>query len=102
MQTGERPGCLLVLTRVPRPVVVTFKLTLPRKRRRKIYDATGSIEDAEELAGDQFNDLYNYYRSMYAKASTRASGHFNACPGPASFMLLAADSRWIPLECNHR
>lgn len=32
-----------------------------------MYDQTGSVDDAEELAGEQFNELYNYYRSMYAK-----------------------------------
>ncbi|KAK9807901.1 hypothetical protein WJX72_012474 [[Myrmecia] bisecta] len=37
--------------------------------RRKVYDATGSIEDSEELAGEQFNDLYSYYRSLYKKVT---------------------------------
>lgn len=34
--------------------------------KRKVYDQTGSIEDSEELAGEQFNALYEFYRSMYA------------------------------------
>ncbi|KAI3438127.1 hypothetical protein D9Q98_000568 [Chlorella vulgaris] len=37
--------------------------------KRKVYDQTGSVEDSEELAGQQFNDLYNYYRSMFAKVT---------------------------------
>ena len=34
-----------------------------------MYDQTGSVQDSEELAGEQFNELYNYYRSMYAPVS---------------------------------
>ncbi|KAL4452266.1 hypothetical protein ABPG75_007928 [Micractinium tetrahymenae] len=34
--------------------------------KRKVYDQTGSVEDSEELAGEKFNELYEYYRSMYA------------------------------------
>ncbi|KAL4441248.1 hypothetical protein ABPG77_011485 [Micractinium sp. CCAP 211/92] len=34
--------------------------------KRKVYDQTGSIEDSEELAGEEFNRLYEFYRSMYA------------------------------------
>uniref|UniRef100_A0A061QXB2 DnaJ homolog subfamily C member 9 n=1 Tax=Tetraselmis sp. GSL018 TaxID=582737 RepID=A0A061QXB2_9CHLO len=33
--------------------------------RRKVYDDTGSLEDSEELAGEKFEDLYQYYRSMF-------------------------------------
>lgn len=35
-------------------------------RRRKIYDQTGCVEDAE-LSGEQFDDLYSYYRAIYKK-----------------------------------
>ena len=37
--------------------------------RRKVYDQTGSLEDSEELAGDKFNDLYEYYRSMFKEVT---------------------------------
>lgn len=33
--------------------------------RRKIYDETGSLQDSEDLAGSEFNELYNFYRGMY-------------------------------------
>ena len=42
--------------------------------RRKVYDQTGSVDDAEELAGDKFNDLYNYYRSLYVKVHLGLAG----------------------------
>ncbi len=38
-------------------------------RRRKVYDQTGSLEDSEELAGEKFNDLYEYYRGLFVKVS---------------------------------
>ncbi len=37
--------------------------------RRKLYNQTGSLEDSEELAGEQFEELYNYYRGLYRKVS---------------------------------
>ncbi|PRW57170.1 chaperone dnaJ 6 [Chlorella sorokiniana] len=37
--------------------------------KRRVYDQTGSVEDSEELAGEKFNELYNYYRAMYAKVT---------------------------------
>jgi hypothetical protein len=37
--------------------------------RRKLYDETGSLEDSEQLSGDAFDNLYEYYRAMYPKAS---------------------------------
>ena len=39
-----------------------------------MYDQTGSVDDAEELAGDKFNDLYNYYRSLYVKVHLGLAG----------------------------
>ena len=36
---------------------------------RKVYEKTGSLEDSEELAGDKFNDLYEFYRSMYKEVT---------------------------------
>jgi hypothetical protein len=39
-----------------------------------VYDQTGSVDDAEELAGDKFNDLYNYYRSIYVKVHLGLAG----------------------------
>lgn len=35
--------------------------------RRKVYDQTGSLEDSDELAGEQFDSLYAYYRGLYRK-----------------------------------
>mmetsp|Transcript_21835 Transcript_21835/g.30371 ORF Transcript_21835/g.30371 Transcript_21835/m.30371 type:complete len:269 (+) Transcript_21835:46-852(+) len=39
--------------------------------KRKVYDQTGSIEDSEELAGEKFNDLYAYYRNIFAKVTEK-------------------------------
>lgn len=39
----------------------------PCRRRRKVYDQTGSVEDSEELAGEKFNELYEYYRGLFVK-----------------------------------
>lgn len=33
--------------------------------RRKIYDETGSLQDSEELAGSEFDELYRFYRGLY-------------------------------------
>jgi DnaJ family protein C protein 9 len=30
-----------------------------------VYDRTGSLEDSEQLSGDQFDSLYAFYRDMY-------------------------------------
>ena len=35
--------------------------------RRELYDRTGSLQDSEELAGEQSEELYNYYRGIYKK-----------------------------------
>eukprot|EP00899_Mesostigma_viride_P020788 jgi/Mesvir1/28710/Mv19681-RA.1 len=40
--------------------------------KRAIYDKTGSLEDSEELGGEQFEQLYNYYRSMYPEVTVDA------------------------------
>ena len=37
--------------------------------RRKAYDQTGSLEDSEDLAGEKFENLYEYYRNIYKKVS---------------------------------
>ena len=34
-----------------------------------MYDQTGSLEDSDELAGEQFDSLYKYYRGLYRKVS---------------------------------
>jgi DnaJ-class molecular chaperone len=36
-------------------------------QRRAVYDQTGSLADSEELAGKDFNTLYEYYRDLYKK-----------------------------------
>ncbi len=35
--------------------------------RRKVYDTTGSMSDSEQLSGQSFDDLYSFYRTMFAK-----------------------------------
>lgn len=55
------------LARALGPMQLSTSCHAPLICRRKVYDQTGSVEDSEELAGQQFNDLYNYYRSMFAK-----------------------------------
>ena len=37
--------------------------------RRKIYDTTGSMSESEQLGGQSFDDLYSFYRSMFAKVT---------------------------------
>ena len=37
--------------------------------RRKVYDQTGSLDDSDELAGEQFDSLYKYYRGLYRKVT---------------------------------
>ena len=36
----------------------------PHSRRRKHYDRTGSLEDAEELSSQSFEELYSFYRDL--------------------------------------
>jgi len=65
-------------------------------QRRAVYDQTGSLADSEELAGKDFNTLYEYYRDLYKKvrpartrirpiSSCRLSGalsaHVRVCEG---------------------
>lgn len=44
-----------------------------------MYDQTGSIEDSEELAGEEFNRLYEFYRSMYAPVSRTLESLMQLC-----------------------
>ncbi len=38
--------------------------------RRKVYDQTGSVEASDdELGGEKFDDLYDHYRSVFAKVT---------------------------------
>lgn len=37
--------------------------------RRRSYDQTGSLEDCEQVTGQDFDSLYEFYRSVYAKVS---------------------------------
>ena len=46
--------------------------------RRTVYDRTGSIEASEELDGNQFKDLYDYYRAMHAPVTEEAIDDFAA------------------------
>ena len=63
----------------------------PRPDRRKLYDETGIAHDLEHPASSSsFDDLYEYYRSMYAKvrrgAGLCAAGWFeSACACMVSY-----------------
>lgn len=37
--------------------------------RRKVYNQTGSLNDSEQLAGEDFDNLYKYYRSLYKEVT---------------------------------
>lgn len=37
--------------------------------KRKFYDETGSLEDSEQLSSEAFNNLYDYYRTMFPKVT---------------------------------
>lgn len=37
--------------------------------RRKVYDQTGSLNDSEQLAGEDFDNLYNYFRNIYKEVT---------------------------------
>jgi hypothetical protein len=45
-------------------------------RRRRVYDATGSVAASEELTGDSFADLRRYYREVYAPVTPEAVDAF--------------------------
>ena len=34
-----------------------------------MYDQTGNLDDAEELIGENFDDLYKYYRDLYKEVT---------------------------------
>lgn len=46
--------------------------------KRKVYDQTGSLDDSEELAGEQFESLYKYYRTLYRKVSDEDIENYEA------------------------
>ncbi|CAG9467725.1 unnamed protein product [Pedinophyceae sp. YPF-701] len=46
--------------------------------RRKVYDETGSFEDADELAGDNFSNLVAFYRSLYRRVTEDDIAEFQA------------------------
>lgn len=46
--------------------------------KRKMYDQTGSLEDSDELAGEQFDSLYKYYRGLYRKVTEEDLDSFQA------------------------
>lgn len=50
----------------------------PPAYRRKVYDRTGSLEDTEQLSGEQFDNLYNFYRSLYAPVTEQDIDDFGA------------------------
>ncbi|KAL3136534.1 hypothetical protein ABBQ38_005783 [Trebouxia sp. C0009 RCD-2024] len=51
---------------------------LSDSEKRKLYDQIGSLEDSEEVAGEQFNSLYEYYRGLYQKVSEEDIDCFEA------------------------
>lgn len=38
-------------------------------KKREVYDRTGSLEDAEDLVGESFDRLYEYYRTQYREVT---------------------------------
>ena len=38
-----------------------------------MYDATGSVDDAEQLTSDAFKDMYEHYRGLFAKVRASAA-----------------------------
>jgi hypothetical protein len=46
--------------------------------RRKIYDETGSLQDSEDLAGSEFDELYKFYRGMYRTVDENEIDTFTA------------------------
>lgn len=34
-----------------------------------MYDQTGSLDDSEQLAGEDFDNLYNYFRNIYKEVT---------------------------------
>ena len=58
------PKLLNTASKLPPPPLLS-----PLCRRRKVYDQTGSLEHSEGLAGEKFEDLYQYYRNIYKKVS---------------------------------
>ncbi|DBA80045.1 TPA: hypothetical protein ACH3X2_007538 [Trebouxia sp. C0005] len=46
--------------------------------KRKVYDQTGSLDDSDELAGEQFDSLYKYYRGLYRKVTEEDLDSFQA------------------------
>lgn len=46
--------------------------------RRKVYDETGNLEDSEELSGEQFEGLYQYYRNLYKQVTPEDIDDFEA------------------------
>lgn len=37
--------------------------------KRRVYDETGRVDDADGLGREKFNDLYEYYRGIYRKVT---------------------------------
>jgi DnaJ family protein C protein 9 len=55
-----------------------YLLFFPPVCRRKVYDRTGSLDDTEQLSGEQFDSLYNFYRSMYVPVTEQDIDDFGA------------------------
>lgn len=61
------------------------------RRRRKVYDQTGSLADSEELAGEHFDALREYFRTLYKQVTVEdieeLEGQFRGSPGEAGELL---------------
>ena len=61
------------------------------RRRRKVYDQTGSLADSEELAGEQFDTLREYFRALYKQVTVEdieeLEGQFRGSPEEAGELL---------------
>ena len=65
--------------------------TATMRRRRKVYDQTGSLADSEELAGEQFDALREYFRTLYKQVTVEdieeLEGQFRGSPEEAGELL---------------
>ena len=69
LSEGAEVDASLALVTTHRQILTFSRACLSR---RELYDQTGSLQDSEELAGEQAEELYNYYRGIYKKVGCGA------------------------------
>ncbi|KAK9843689.1 hypothetical protein WJX81_002488 [Elliptochloris bilobata] len=64
---------------------------LGNPKKRKVYDQTGSLADSEELAGEQFDALREYFRTLYKQVTVEdieaLEGEFRGSPEETAELL---------------